>query len=264
MSFVIEYPPHPSELVLTWRAPEYMPDRTVWAIGRIWTEGTTTRFAYFDDDELQKKNLGRARSALEACGFAGYPAFRWGGRPRQEVAGGALEAFQRRVPIARRKDYSDFLEYYGLGVGVELSPLSLLALTGGRTPNDGFALIDPLDPGALYLDHLLNIAGIRHYRGLVDVIRQFTEVSLIADDNNIVDENAVKVCYEDRVIGYISRIQAPAVRKWLVTRKIRSKIVRMSVRLGSASATLLIQVRPQVGSASDLFSGHADRERKSL
>ena len=240
----IEYPPDPRQLLLAWQAPPSAPvqDRLRWAVGRVTRTESGAVFDYLNEDEFNTLNLGRSAAALRHAGYAGYPAF----DPKRPDADGfcehVLEAFMRRLPPSGRADFASYLAHFHIRGDAKLSPFALLAITEARLPSDGFSLIDPLDPSADLIDIVIEIAGFRHLPERPVFPGQ--SLQLRAEPSNPNDPCAIQILASDHVVGYVNRLQAPAIGQWLEKRAISCWAARVHGRSSTPQAYAFLQVRP--------------------
>jgi hypothetical protein len=240
----IEHPSDPRELLLAWQAAPSVQDRSRWAVGRLWLDGAEAIFQYLEADEFSKLNLGRSLGQLRTAGYSGYPAFEVNRRPPGGFRGHVLAAFLRRVPPSSRQDYPRYLEYFRVQPGTRLSPMSLLAITEGRLPSDGFSLVDPLDPALSTVDALFEIAGFQHVRS-DDMLRADQQLVLERDASNPVDPTAVQVISSrGQLVGYVNRLQSPTVCQWIGHRRLSCWVARLNGQPGAPRAYGLMRVRP--------------------
>jgi hypothetical protein len=237
----IEKPMEPARLFLAWQAPEGQTDRLRWAVGVI-DNGPRQTFHYFDADELPLHNAGRGLDRLKVAGFVGYPAFpfeagRW-------FDTDILKTFLRRLPPISRGDFNQYQDYFSIRPGSSLSGPVLLALTEARLPSDGFSIVDPLDPEAAECDSVFEIAGYR-YEGAGRDLEVGDDLTLKPDPSNAHDPNAVAVYSGSDRVGFVNRIQAPAVGRWLSSRSVTCQVLRKNGRADAPRAYALISVRPR-------------------
>lgn len=245
MDHWIDHPSDPSELILAWRAPDAVDDRTRWAVGMLRKTSDGAQFRYFDDAEFAALNDARPRSILQSYGYAGYPAFDITKQPAAGFTENVLEAFARRLPPASRPDFKLILEHYRVRNDVALSTMSLLALTEAKLPSDGFSLIDRLDPAASCLEVVFEIAGHRHNSACRDRLSLGQRLELVADPGNEHDVHAVRVEAAGDLIGHINRLQAKAVGQWLQHRTVSAWLVRLNGKPDHPRAFAFVTVRPQ-------------------
>src|SRR6185312_9652459 len=237
----IEHPVEPRQLMLAWQAPEGQKDRLRWAVGLVESRAADA-FRYFTAEEVSAHNNGRTVDQLKAAGFAGYPAFTY--EPGRRFDSEILKTFMRRLPPANRGDFSKYQEYFSIRPGARLSGPMLLALTEARLPSDGFSLVDPLDAAAEVCDAAFEIAGFRYEAGSRD-LNVGDPLLLIPEPTNEYDPNAVAVFWNGSRIGYVNRLQAPTIAKWLESRKVSSDVLRKNGRADAPRAYAKISVRPR-------------------
>jgi hypothetical protein len=240
----IEHTSEPKELLLTWQALPSAPDRLRWAVGRLWKDGEETVFDYLRGEAFDALNLGRSFDALREAGYSGYPAFDMNRPPEGGYRDRVLEAFLRRVPPATRSDFPDYLAHYHVGRSTLLSPLALLAVTEARLPSDGFFLVDPLDASATCVDVVFEVADFRHYEHDGVCVAPEDLLELAPEYSNPKDPDAVQVKADGQVIGYVNRLQAATVRKWLKQRLVGCRIARLGGSPDSPRAYAFLRVRP--------------------
>jgi hypothetical protein len=241
----IEYPPEPKELLLVWQAPSFVPDRLRWAVGRLRRTDLRPVFEYLQGADFAKLNHGRSQADLRAASYSGYPAFDESKQPEGGFQERVLEAFLRRVPPSTRSDFPDYLAHHQVPRMVDLSPFALLAVTEARLPSDGFSLVDPLDPSVSHADVVLEIAGFSHFQGLKAVLIAVGDpLDLIPEPSNQKDPNAVQVRAADDVIGYVNHLQAETISKWLTSRNVLCRVVRLNGKPDAPRAYAFLQVRP--------------------
>lgn len=241
----IEHLSEPRRLILEWRPPQYVADRSRWAVGDLRQTEEGAEFRYFEARDLPAFNNGRTLEALRAAGFVGYPAFPWD--PRR--AGGAfreraLEPFLRRLPSPRRSDFPAYLDRFFLRPGQPISAFALLATTGASLPNDGFSLVDPLDGEASLQDVVLEVNGLRYYwPHLCAPPSVGSRVALVPEPTMPHDPSAVRVEVEGALIGYVSRLQSPAVCRWVARSVVAARLVRVNETSAGPRAFIMAQVR---------------------
>lgn len=247
----IEHPPEPRELLLVWQAPSDVPDRSRWAVGRLFESDGRIAFEYLHGDRFRALNLNRPESELNAAGFSGYPAFDYGKKPDFVFREHVLETFLRRLPPAKRSDFPEYRAHFALDEGARVSPLTLLAVTEARLPSDGFSLVDPLDPALSFADVTFEIAGLRHLLPKGQIGQQGCRLLLQADPSNAWDPHAVKVFASQELIGFVNRLQAPTIGYWLSKRELLCWLLRVNGRPDSPRAYALLQVRPATAAAAE-------------
>ncbi len=240
----IDHPSDPSELILAWRAPDAVEDRTRWAVGLLRKTDDGACFRYFDDEEFAALNGDRPRAILRGYGYAGYPAFDIARQPPGGFTENVLAAFARRLPPPSRPDFKLILEHYRVRRDAALSTMSLLALTEAKLPSDGFSLIDRLDPAASRLKVVFEIAGHRHNAAGRHRLVVGQTLDLVADPTNAHDAHAVRVEAGGELIGHINRLQAEAVGQWLQYRQVSASLLRLNGKPDHARVFAFVSVRP--------------------
>lgn len=250
MDHWIRHPSEPKELILVWQAPSSVEDRLRWAVGRVKAAPSGFVFDYLEEEEFRALNEGRNPQELQAAGYAGYPAFDVKKRSADGFRDHVIEALLRRLPPSTRSDFGDFLAYFRIPSDTKLSPLGLLAATEARLPGDGFSFIDPLDPMISTVDVVLEIAGFRHYAPHASPIALGAQVTLSAETFNTHDPHAVAMSIGGAKVGYVNRLQAPSVRKWLEIRSVNGWISRLNGRPDAPRAFAFVEVRPHRSSVA--------------
>ena len=242
----IDYPSEPKELLLAWQAPQSVPDRLRWAVGRVWKDGETPVFDYLRGDEFAALNLGRSAEDVRAAGYSGYPAFEDNAkrRPQGGFRDRVLEAFLRRLPSEKRSDFPGYLAHYHIRQHTNLSPFAILAATGARLPGDGFSLVDPLDGAAHSVDLLFEITGFRHFGDESVQVHEGDQLGLEPEPSNAKDPHAIRVTAAGMTIGYVNRLQAVTIGGWIRQRAVACWIERLNGRPDLPRAYAFLQVRP--------------------
>lgn len=223
----IEHIAEPKRLLLVWRPPLEVQARYHWAVGELSNTATGATFRYFHGSEFGSYNDGKAEEELASIGFRGYPSFVWGARERSMYEEDVLFAFLRRLPPRRRSDFSDYLRHFRVDPDVRLDDFTLLGLTGARLPSDGFYLLDPLDPTIERCELVIESVGFRHRDLPAEILRVPSPIRLLAEPQNEHDPNAVRVELDGQKIGYVSRLQARTMQRWLSTRVVGASLVRV-------------------------------------
>lgn len=232
MQVWIDHPVVPSELLLVWQAPDAEKDRLRWAVGILKT-GSPATFRYFSEEELPSYNIGRSRAQLNAAGFSGYPAFRYD--PGKQFDVDVLKTFMRRIPPASRNDFGRYQEYFSIRPQTGMPDMLLLALTEARLPGDGFSLVDPLNPTSTSGEAVVEIAGYRYEAGGSDLLPGDVLV-LKPDPTNRHDCDAVAIFRGDIRVGFVNRLQALTVCRWLETHEMRCEVLRKNGRADAPRA----------------------------
>jgi hypothetical protein len=203
MGNLIRHIYEPSKLILAWQAPDGLGNRTRYAVGEIAkTNGVFVLHYYFDTPDVTK---------AKSLGYEGYAAFNLK-QPEHEKD--VLAAFMRRLPPRSRADFPQYLEGLRLSSSA-LSDFALLGYSEAKLPSDGFSLVNPLDDAGTPNEFLLELAGYRHHEPSLTKSDIGAVVDLVPEPTNPFDQNAVAIRYGSRTIGYINRLQAPVVGKWV-------------------------------------------------
>jgi hypothetical protein len=125
-----------------------------------------------------------------------------------------LAAFMRRLPPRSRADFTQYLEGLRLASS-NLSDFALLGYSEAKLPSDGFSLVNPLDDAGTPNEFLLELARYRHHEPSLVKNDIGASVDLVPEPTNAFDPNAVAIQYGLRTIGYINRLQAKVVGKWV-------------------------------------------------
>ena len=124
-----------------------------------------------------------------------------------------------------------------LGVGLADLRLQIAADIG-----DGFSLVDPLEDKPVPSELLLEIAGYRHHPPPLTAHVIGKEVQLLAEPTNQHDPNAVQVMFDGRCVGYVNKVQAPSVKKWLEEFSVRAFIEKLNGRTDWPRAYIFLEV----------------------
>ncbi len=211
----IQHIREPSRLILTWQASEKRGNRKRLAVGELTQRDGTVELTYYDKSIVAE---------AVALGYEGYAAFNL---KESFHSRDVLQAFMRRLPPRSRNDFSQYLAGLRLPVGAHISDFALLGYSEAKLPSDGFSLVDPLDSSRPPSEYLWEVAGYRHYGGLgeADIGR---EVFLEAEPSNAHDPDAVAIRTPNRILGYINRIQAPVVKRWIVDGRTSANIEKLN------------------------------------
>ena len=240
----IEHPSDPRELLLAWQAAPSVQDRSRWAVGRLWLDGAE---AIFQDPGSGRVLEAEPRAVAWATT---YRRLQWlpGIRGEQTTAGWVPRPRVSSLPPESATVFAARLPslfgVFQVQPGTRLSPMSLLAITEGRLPSDGFSLVDPLDPALSTVDALFEIAGFRHVRS-DDMLRADQQLVLERDASNPVDPTAVQVISSrGQLVGYVNRLQSPTVCQWIGHRRLSCWVARLNGQPGAPRAYGLMRVRP--------------------
>lgn len=215
----IEHVAEPSRLLLSWQpSSDVGPEsRRRHVVAEIIMEGGEAVFRYLNqtaDYQLAKQE-----------GFQGYPAFN---RAEDEHRKGVLEAFVRRLPSRKRRDFAEYLEKYRLPADFHGSDLALLGYTGAKLPGDGFELCPDLTTAPLPLETVMEVAGFWRQGIAASDLSVGDNVQFAPEPLNNADNLAVAILWSGRKIGYVPRPMLPSVHRWLAAGNVEAYIDRLN------------------------------------
>lgn len=223
----IEHVNEPDRLLLAWQAPDAVGDRQRWAVGELVRQGSDARLRYFADEEFATHNYGRLFDKIRSYGYRGYPAF---STDEVEHTDNVLEAFMRRLPPRNRSDFDRYREHLRLRPETEISDFALLGLSEAQLPSDGFSVVDPLSADVARCELMSELAGYRYYLKEHPQPELGQPVELVPEPNNPYDANAVMAQLNGAKLGYINRIQAPAMLEWIRQGRVTASVERLNGR----------------------------------
>lgn len=111
-----------------------------------------------------------------------------------------------RLPNSKRKDYLEILNWYNLDINS--SEIDILIATKGRLLTDNYEFVPAFNLNKIIFD----VAGTRHSKDILKCRKmlKINDKLLLEPENNVKDENAIKVVYVDEnneryEIGYVPR-----------------------------------------------------------
>jgi hypothetical protein len=242
MQHWIEHPSESGRLLLTWRAPETVTTRMRWAVAEVWQTDGEFRFRHLTGGEFEALNEGRSRQQLKEAGFIAFPPL----PDEAQVYAGeeVLQALMRRLPPASRPDFPKYLAHHHIKHPTTMTAVQLLGATGAELPNDRFGFVDPLEPSATHLDCLIELHGFRHYAGNVNLnVEQ--ELRLLPEPTNAYDPQAIRLTAGGACVGYVSRLQARSVLRYLEVRRVTAFLARLNGSPDRPRAFAMLHVRPR-------------------
>lgn len=217
------------KIYLTWRKDIDKRRHIIGILNRL--DNNNYSFMY------SEKNVAEAN---QQDGFTYYPAFN---DTTKVYDNNVLDVFKRRLLNPQRRDYDDFLNYWGAGQYRE-DPFALLGLTGAKLLTDNFEFIAPHAelPAKFNTDvSWLNINS--DY--IVNSIRKLNNneveerISLELEPENPYDSKAVKVLFENERLGYIKSIHCENIYNAISANKdINVKIANI-IKNGTIKEVLL-------------------------
>lgn len=188
------------KIYLTWRKDV---DRPRHIIGILQRDNKEYSFMY------SEKNVA---IAAQEDAFTYYPAFN---EVDKVYTDNVLEVFKRRLLNPQRRDYDDFLNYWG-AIGYKDDTFALLGLTGAKLLTDNFEFIAPhYEYPARFNTDVSWLNTKSQY--VVDSIRKLSnieveeKISLEPEPDNSYDQKAVKVLFEKETLGYLKSIHCENV-----------------------------------------------------
>ena len=125
----------------------------------------------------------------------------------------------------------EFLKRFGLSPEAHFSILSLLAYTGARLSSDSFGISETFDGFDHPFRYVFDIAGYRHYREHVLDLDEREAVFFRPEPSNQDDPNAVELVRQNGGrVGYVNRMQARTVLRWLQHGNIEAWVFRINGR----------------------------------
>lgn len=120
--------------------------------------------------------------------------------------------FSSRLPDKRRSDIKEILNKYNLS---EYDSYELLKASGAKLPIDNLMFIDPILECNDNITRRFYIAGSRHYMDCIkkENIEAGASLQLEMEPDNIKDKNAIKILYNNKIIGYVPRYYSEAITR---------------------------------------------------
>ena len=214
-------------IYLTWRKDV---DKVRRVIGLLKRESDNYTFEYLNDN---------VQRAIEEDGFSYYQPF----LELKKYENNVLEFFKRRLLNPQRRDYDDFLNYWG-AINYKDDVFSLLGLTGAKLLTDNFEFIAPHKerPARFNTDvSWLNTSS----EYVVNSIKSLTNeevgkrITLVCEPNNEYDKKAVKVMFENEKLGYIKSIHCDNVFDALTENRVVQVKVANIIKNGTIKEVLL-------------------------
>lgn len=176
-------------------------------------------------DNVQLRYLKSTEDYAKALsfGFKGYPALNI---EKETHSSGVLEAFKRRLPPRKRKDFGKYLEMFRLAPDAEISDFALLGYSGARLPGDEFLITPSFEGIEGHCEFLMEVAGFRHKtKVLIENIELNSAVTFQAEPDNPIDPIAIKILLNGLMIGYVTRNHLTQFHNWLNEDRIKTAVV---------------------------------------
>lgn len=195
----------PQRLFLAWNE-QGMSRHVVGELVRAENELVTLR--YFPESNNFKN--------AEKAGFTPIPAFR---RADREYSNNVMDFFMSRITSRKRSDFELYLQTLGIAPEYKdtISDFALLGYGEGRLPSDGYHVVNAYSDIDPPVEFVTEVAGLSYgsFTHRMDNITPGQKVTFCLEPHNPQDENAVRIDMNNEKLGYINRIQAPSVKRWL-------------------------------------------------
>jgi len=149
-------------------------------------------------------------------GMNTLPLFR---KSNIEYSTNVMEFFMSRITSRKRSDFELYLQSLGINPiqKQQISDFALLSYGEGRLPSDGFHVVNDYANISPPVEFVTEVAGIRYgeYQNRTGEITLGQVVQFDTEPDNEHDPNAVAIKITDLKLGYLNRIQAPAVGHWI-------------------------------------------------
>jgi hypothetical protein len=163
---------------------------------------------YFPDTEVFKAATDEGMQLL--------PAF---GEPGLEYSSGVMELFMSRITSRKRSDFDLYLSTLGIEPSQkdEISDFTLLGYGEGRLPSDGFHVVNNYSETTPPVEFVAEVSSLNFcdYVDRMEDVEINQTVRLETEQDNDADPNAVAIYLNNLKLGYLNRVQAPAVGKWI-------------------------------------------------
>jgi len=207
MKNIIQHLVEPKRLILAWNQA----GRSRYAIGElVRTEDTVLLRYHPNSDDFQK--------ALDK-GMHPLIAFR---KENQEYAKGVMDFFMSRITSRKREDFDLYLETLGIDPSDKdkISDFALLGYGEARLPNDGFHVVNDYADNETPVEFVTELSGVQYGdyaqgRSQISNLTLEMPLSITHEPENNHDPNAVYIHNDGKKIGYINRIQAKTVTRWI-------------------------------------------------
>lgn len=223
--------------LLVWQRPlDQTGRRDRHAVAELLQLKDRVSFRYFDEEKL---------STAREAGFVGYPGLPTDGSDLDRVA---MDVLMRRLPPKERGDFGSLLERFGLPQQREYSDLSLLAYTGARLTSDSFSICETFEGFELPFTYIFDVAGNRHYPSYSQ-LSESEPLRFEREAENLADPNAIKIARMDgTTVGYVNRLQANAVGRWLDAGEVSASVFRINGRPEYPRLFVRAEIAPSSGS----------------
>lgn len=204
---IIQHLVEPKRLILAWNQK----GSTRYAIGELVRDGETVTLRYAPESQDYKDAYEKGMRPLLA--------FR---KENQDYSNGVMDFFMSRITSRKREDFDLYLESLGIDVKDKdtLSDFALLGYGEGRLPNDGFHVVNDYADHTPPVEFVTELSGVQYgdYAENLGALKELATgaaLSVQSELNNPHDPNAVSIHHNDQKIGYINRIQAKTISRWI-------------------------------------------------
>ena len=217
---MIERPIHTQRALLAWQRPLGSGERRDrHAVAELVQTSGRLSFRYLDNERLEPARQD---------GFTFYPGLPFGSSQVDRIA---EEVLMHRLPPRNRRDFGELLERFGLPPNQNYPALTLLAYTGARLTGDSFSVSETFDGFDPPFTYVFDVAGSRHYQALYSQLSLGESLHFEREPCNQHDPNAVRIARTDgTTVGYVNRLQACAVGRWLDDERIAARVFRANGR----------------------------------
>ncbi len=220
---LIEHIWNPKKIIMIWQTQDLALNQNT---GRRFVVGEiiNNELTYYDNDDV---------SEAKELGFTGLTAYPYDEAQRTRTYTDVETVLERRLPPQTRADYKDYLSSFGIlpECAHNIPSLTLLSYTRGKLPGDGFSFYPILEDANPPFDISFNIAGFRHHGSKVfdDLSNLKGEsVTLLPENENQYDSNAVAIMRQDKRLGYIPKGLQTSLRHVLQRHHISATIERIN------------------------------------
>ncbi|MBC6442750.1 MAG: HIRAN domain-containing protein [Rhodobacteraceae bacterium] len=149
----------------------------------------------------------------------------------------ASRVLVRCLPSRQRADFPEILERFGLSRDCGLPPdqggctdLTLLAYTGARLTGDSFEICETFEGFEGRFSYVFDVAGYRYYADS-NQLEQSEPIFFERERANERDPNAIRLARRGgETVGYVNRLQAETVGRWIDTGSITGRVFRINGR----------------------------------
>lgn len=123
-----------------------------------------------------------------------------------------IKIFGQRLLKSERLDAAEFYEFWDISPGTKHTRYYLLAKTQGLLPTDNFEFLADYNP-VKGLSFITDLAGLSHLQLSNDSISVGDELDWEFEEDNPIDQRAIKVYKKQLHIGYIKKVHSEVFHK---------------------------------------------------